>query len=652
MGAINNDLAIYYCTLSRKLLAEGKLQKALEVARAAYHKNKYRRDTWLLMAQVLKARGDEAEAILYGMLLASRGDNTFSKDYTVEQIMANDKVRDYFYLGMINVSHCPIITDCFDETGGLCTVYERSNIGNFLPGEMFSDESFRYFCGVFNTNDFKNYTARRIDVIDRDKEKIYDPYNYDNMPFDVMRVQLKTHINGDCADKTIILPLAGMDKNQEIVIGDGNQEKNLLLGKYEFTMMRCSGRFSLRSDKNIALGEPIILEHSPKRHKLVLNILLDGLSWSAMAKRCFKNLPNLLKFFSKGLIFDEAYCAAEYTFPSLNCMSTGKYMHHSGIIDEAIYAPYDGEVKTISQQMKAQGYYCVNIMGDGRGGMTGAMRGFDRLVINPYLKNEACTGVRRTIDHLEAFSECDNYVFLHVLDPHPFGKTVPFSMPVQTKFFWQNIGLHKMKSNATLRLESVDVYQCENLYMIKRMDAELGILFDYLESHYDDDEYVINVFSDHGTSVYDDEKYYFKDTQCHVAMMCRGAGIPQGVHARELVSGIDLYAIMAKECGFVSDVVKTDANVPAILGGVEREIVYSNSIFPGQTYKLCMRTNDYECRLETKEAVSKDCVIDVSNLDIEIYTRDEEHKLVDDIDVNNYFIDKAAEFLAGLVESM
>ena len=652
MGAINNEQAKYYCALARRLLTEGNVSKALEAARTAYHMNKYRRDTWGLMVHALLACGEEAEAVFFGSLLAASGNNTFSKDYTVEQLMANDEVRNYNCLGILNVSHCPIIADCFDADGVPCDIYERSSAGEFLPGEIFSDELFRYYCGIFNDKDFKGLASVRINLLDRYREKNYDPYCYDNMTFDVMRVHMGTSINGDCDGKTIILPMAGTDENQEIAIDDGIKEKHLVLGRHEFTMVRCSGKFNMHSNNDVAFGKHIMLEHSEKRHKLVLNILLDGLSWSAMEKRQFREIPNLVKFFSKGLIFDEAYAVAEYTFPALNCTASGKYMHHAGIIDEAIYAPYDGEVKTISQQMKSQGYYCVNIMGDGRGLMTGTMRGFDRLIINPYLKIDACTGVRRTIDHLDAFSECDNYMFLHVSDPHPYGALVPLSIPVQTKLSWREIGFDKVKHEAALRLESAEVYKSDNLYMIERMDAELGLLFDYIEKNYKEDEYVVNVFSDHGTSVYDEEKYYFKDSQCHVAMMCRGAGIPRGVHAGELISGIDLYAIMAKECGFASDVVNTDANIPAIFGGSERKIVYSNSIFPGQTYKLCMRTDNYECRFETKELVSKDCVVDVSDFDIRIYTRDEEHRLVDDKDVNDYFIDKAAEFLTGLVESV
>lgn len=652
MAAINNDQASYYCAESRRLLAAGDKEVALASARKAYKFNKYRRETWKVLAESLLANGCEEEAIFYGVLLANNGDQSIAHAYTPATFTASQRAREYSHLGMINVSHCPLLADCLDEKGRPVGVYEKSCIGDFLPGELFSPAVYRYYVGVYNSEDFKDFTAGKIRRLDRFDEENYNKYHYDNIPFDIMRGKKVEKIEADYGQKTVILPLAGTATRQIAHLSDGQRQMKVLLGQYEFSLLRCQGRMEVSSRQDMVAGEPILLEHQPHRHKLVLNILLDGLSWSAMAQWDFHHIPNLCRFFAKGLIFEEAFSPSEYTFTSLNSMAAGRYMHHLGVIDEAIYAPIDHDIKTISEQMKAQGYYCVNIAGDGRCVMPETMRGFDRLIIYPYLKNSACVGVRRTIDHLEAFSECDNYVFLHISDPHPYGTTVAPAMPVQTKNPWYDIAFDIELDKPALRLESSTLYRKDNLYMIERMDAELGLLFDYLEKHYQDDEYVVNVFSDHGVSIYTDEEYFFKDTQCHVAMMCRGAGIPQGTRSKELVNGIDLYAIMSKECGFGADIATTDANLPAAMGGKERAIIYSQSIFPGQTYKLCMRTKVYECRLETKAVVSPDCVVDIDDFELAIYTRDEEHRPVKEQTVRDYFLEQAADFLLGLVETV
>ena len=623
--------------------------KSLKQAYEAYKKNKLNRKNWQNMADALLAAGCREEAVLFGTLLQLHGGEVKPPtEITEKDFCGTESGRDFFRLALQNISHVPLNIDIYDKNGKNVGLHYKSGIGQFLPGEYVSAQPYKYYCGVYNDGDFINETAKRIAVLDADRKYTY--YRYDNIPFDVMRCKRGDNYQADFGDKTVVLPLAATGNSQRLCLSDGMSSQSLLLGRYEFRMVRVKGKISITSNCDFLFGEPIVLEHSPKRHKLVLNILLDSLSWPAVKQRGFQDIPNLKKFFDQGLIFDEAYSPAEYTFPSLNAMGTGKYMHHSGIIDEEIYAPYDYPEKTISAQMKAQGYYCVNIMGDGRGLMTGVMRGFDRLIVNPYLKNNAYTGVRRTIDHLEAFSECDNYVFLHISDPHPFCNNVPTALPTQTKIPWQKMTFKAMPGRAALWLNSSEFLKDDNLYMIRRMDEELGLLFDYIENNYADDEYVVNVFSDHGVSIYEKEEYFFKDTQCHIAMMCRGTDIPRGKKTQELVNGVDLYAIMARECGFSELIPHTDANLPMVLGGQEREIIYSNSIFPGQTYKLCMRTQKYECRLETKNVVSPEGRINIDDFTLDVYMRNMAHTLVDDVQIKEYFIDKAAEFLVGLVE--
>ena len=65
-----------------------------------------------------------------------------------------------------------------------------------------------------------------------------------------------------------------------------------------------------------------------------------------------------------------------------------------------------------------------------------------------------------------------------------------------------------------------------------------------------------------------------------------------------------------------------------------------------------MRTRDYECRLETKAVVSSEGRINIDDFTMQVYTRGKEHSIVEDSHIKNYFIDKVAEFLVGLVEEI
>ncbi len=610
-----------------------------------YCANKIDRKNWQDLSQQLKTNGYNDESVLFDILRLNYDEE--AKNNLSINVPNTEIAKEYMRLGLINVSHTPLNIDVYDN-GKFIGKHYQSGIGKFLPGEKLSTAEYRYYNGVYNQGDFLDYTAKRIEALD--KEKTFFPFRYDNIPFDVMRAKIVRDMDMKCGNKTIILPLAGTVEKQGVKITDGNDERIFILGKYEFRMIRLNKSVNISSEFDFVCGKPIVLEHSEKRHKLVLNILLDSLAYAALAQRNFQDVPNMMRFFQKGVIFENAYSPAEYTFPSLNCMSTGMYMHHSGIIDERIYAPYSGKAKTISELMHEQGYYCVNIMGGGRGVMTGAMNGFDRHIINPYLNDYTREGVRRTIDHLEAFDECDNYLLVHINDPHPFAANAQLSLPTQTKIPWQEIGGEQVSNTASVRLANRAFYIREISHIVQRMDEELSVLFHYIESHYQDDEYVINIFSDHGSSVFSSEDYLLKETQSHVAMMSRGAGVPQGIHSEELVNGLDLYAIMAKECGFSAEVNKTDANIPKALGGQEREIVYSNSIFPGQTYKLCMRTQHYECRVESKDPVFPNGTWDMKDYSMMVYSRDEEHRPIYDRAIEEYFQRKLAEFLGSYLD--
>ena len=125
-------------------------------------------------------------------------------------------------------------------------------------------------------------------------------------------------------------------------------------------------------------------------------------------------------------------------------------------------------------------------------------------------------------------------------------------------------------------------------------------------------------------------------------MMLRGGGIPKVGFVDELVSTIDRYKMQGKILGYPIDMEYLDGNLPKVLGGQEREYTISNSIFPGQTYKLAIRTKDYEFRLESMRETYEDGTIDLTEFCYQILERGSKQEIFAE-DIKAYFFKIAKE---------
>lgn len=121
------------------------------------------------------------------------------------------------------------------------------------------------------------------------------------------------------------------------------------------------------------------------------------------------------------------------------------------------------------------------------------------------------------------------------------------------------------------------------------------------------------------------------------ALMVRGGGIPRGVRADELMSTADIYAILGHVCGFPIDALQLDSNLPEVFGGKRRDIVVSQSIFAGQTRKICLRTEQYACRFETEAFTQVDGTVDASSYTIRVFRREGE----EDVEVTDNAVRQA-----------
>lgn len=424
--------------------------------------------------------------------------------------------------------------------------------------------------------------------------------------------------------ETWIVPLSGTVDKQEITFssGTGKPGKSTWLGKHSYSFFRLDKSASISSKDEMAVGRTIRLGHSPARHKLVLHIIVDALSWVQAREDGYRNVPNILEYFRQGVIFNQNFSVCEYTYPSLATIETGLYPHHSQIFNEQAAVALAPEHVTLAEQMGKLGYHCVNVQGVGNGVFNSVTRGYEHLLVNPYCL-PAAEGVERTIQQIEAFDECDQFIFLHIMDAHPWDvREYQVAWTAQTHMSMADRLKGMEKRQASVRLQCTPFYMEANRAGIRNLDRSLGVLFSYLQQHFAEDEYVVELCSDHGVSIYDKVPYIMGDKQTGAALMLRGAGVPRrGFVDDELTSTLDIYPIMSELCGFPLPE-GLDGNLPAAFGGSKREYCISNTMFPKQTYKMRLRMEKCQMDLESKTEMYEDGTVDLTGAHLWASRRD------------------------------
>ena len=561
----------------------------------------------------------------------------------------------------IALGHCPNAptaeSRAYVENGALCFRHDVF-LGEELPLTMPAGSA-RFWSAVYTENAFLSDHSRLME--DLRHQESFIGYGHRDFLFDLQKA---TEVRGTAKielspGEEAILPIAGTAINQPLsVTTESLGTKEAYLGKWAFSFFRFSESATLHAsaDAPYAVGTPIRLGHSPQRRKLVLNLLVDGLSWAVARSYAATHLPNVMRFFSHGVIFDQHFSTSEYTLPAHPAIETGYYPHHTQIFNEKAGYELPLHMTTISEQMKAQGYYCAAPLASTHGVSHGVMRGFDRLIATGWTLN-AVNAVDSAIRHLKAFDEADLFLFLHINDAHPYDALdFKFDTAVETHIPLAERIFNQKAPAAAVRLPSLHIHQEQYLERIRQVDRSLGQLFSYLETHFNEDEYIVNLYSDHGVPIFNnstDAVDVISENSTCAAWMMRGAGVPEGTVVHDLTSTVDIYPTLGHLCGFpVNDDI--DGRLPAIFGGTPRDAVYSASQYPGQTYKLAVRTHDHTMRVETQDPVDEDGTVDFMITRAGIYPRGHELEAgcaVHREDLNAFFYPRARDFVREIANN-
>ncbi len=619
-------------------LANGNVQVALDTLKEGERKRRICPAIWELLVETYTRMGEMCNAAYYQALLRRFCQKVMSISIPFEE---KEHYLSIFTIAATQGTYAPYMWKATLLEKGVDWHFGFV-IGDFLY-QINRHEEWKYWVGAYLPSGNLNHHAWLLAQY-TDNLEFAQRTGVDAM-FDIQRAKAATCFNFEVKPgDSWVLPVAGTEEQQRIEFEFSKQTKPVHAGKWTFSYYRLEQPVTISSTYPFAVGKPIRLAHSRKRRKLVLNILVDALSWGEMKARNFQDVPHLMNFFRKGIIFNNQYSVAEYTYPSFSAIETGMYLHHNQIFNELFGQPVDESYRTISEQIQSLGYYCTSVMGNGGNIYNCTNNGFDRLIVTPPSLMRAYDAVERAIRQIEAFAECDQCVFLHVLDAHTYSaRTDAPPLQTQTHLPLEERVMGAEDQETSVNLKPRDIYIKGNLQGIRDADRALGNLFQYLEEHFAEDEYIVHLFSDHGVPVYEKLPYLTSEKQSNAALMMRGGDIPMLGLVNELVSGVDIYPIMAHNIGFpVGEHV--DGVLPEVLGGPGRRYVFTNSLYPGKNYCLGIRDENYEFRMESKHIVGMDGTVDLSESQMTIWQRNPEHKNVENEDVFYRFYEQAQEF--------
>ena len=616
------------------LLACGDAENAIVCGERSYVKRAMNCAVWKLLATAYEQVGRELDALsmrghIQGMYPSEDFGLTLPRERQSEGL-------DRFSLAANYNPYAPMLTNrAFIEDNTL--QFEPDIfIGEEIPLTMPANSD-RHWVGIYVDEGFLS----RMASVHESMRHIHGFFfaNRD-VTFDIQKAQDVTEsIRLEPPEGTsLVVPVAGTQNYQNFLIQTAANMYPGYLGKWAFSYLRLDEPATLYSEAAFAVGTPIRLGHSPARKKLVLNLLIDGMCWPAVHTVFETHMPRIAKFFSRGVIFDQHFSASEYTLPSLPSLETGRYSHHTQIFTEKRNHELPLSVRTLAEEMADLGYYCSAPLLTGQNLYSGIYRGYHRL-ISSYTFQPAYEGTECLLRTLEAFPDVDHFMLYHTSDVHPINLQEPPKFSTEAE---RSVSLADRFVPIDPQLKSVNIPYLpilweQMLVSLRHIDRSVGAILSYIEEHYREDEYIVNLYSDHGSAFLDPKTRTANLDRVGAyatgaTWMIRGAGVPEGIRVQDMTSSVDIYPTLAQLCGFsvASDV---DGRLPAIFGGTPRDAVYTTSQFPGQTFKLAVRTHEHALRIETQGFVDEDGTADFADAKAAIYPR--AHELEEGYEVDS-----------------
>ena len=374
----------------------------------------------------------------------------------------------------------------------------------------------------------------------------------------------------------------------------------------------------------IVVGQPMPLTAKPNRKKLILTIFVDGLSQAFLEENGFaESMPKTYHYFADGIRCTNFYSTGEWTYPSMAGYFSGQYT-----VDHKMFYPkvdyrLPENVELLGECLKRAGYTTAKIDGDWRTNPDyGYVRGFDRVLSGVYGEMmDIKQVISNAVDHIDALKESNQYVYINIGELHDISDNYKLPFDVQAHLTLSELQDERVTGSTSVKQQFNGNKKRRYQEQMRYVDRYLSFLFNYLDETFAPEDILVTLFSDHGQGyLVPNSGFFLADERTKVPLLIKGADMQPGV-CPEYISSVDYLPILGKLAGFSVDLTGRRSVLPVFFGGSEkRKFTVSESIYPGDTYKIALRNEDMVFFFETKETVQKDARVSLAEYSCSLRT--------------------------------
>jgi len=392
--------------------------------------------------------------------------------------------------------------------------------------------------------------------------------------------------------------------------------RNLAGDRFYYLPFHQGGSVELECSENLIVGDPLPFTQK-KRHKkkLVVMLYVDSVTpeiFAFMDKE--KDLPNISRFFSAGMQFENCHANSEWTKSSVPTIISGKHPLRHGIFAPSNQNLVGQDYTLISERFHDAGYMTFLATPFwGTAPSYGYTKGFDRTIYKRHMSLEESLG--SAYENIRAFPDRDQFLLLGLSEFHNHVNLLPdisaqVRMPIEGNDYRFQVRGPLRSEDASQRARAIEE--------LKRIDFYLGLFFSFVEEHYTEDEFLVTMFADHGVRYLRNTPHLLTTDLTHVPFYLRGGGVKVGI-SEEFVETCDIAPTLLDLAGLppLDDI---EGRLPETFGGgPAREMVFTESYYPGRPFHATVKDKGYELFITSEGLVAESGHFDMGTPDLKLF---------------------------------